>query len=138
MSELRAAARGGGQPTPSMQGSDIDANALSNARENAARAGVKLELRQLPLSDVRPASANGLLVSNPPYGERLGSSADLPRQLARLVDRFPDHFAGLLMAAEQNLVRTRRKPKLYSLFNGDIACTLRCYTPIERRADSER
>ena len=76
------------------------------------------------------------MVANPPYGERLGTNADLPRQLARLVDRFPDDYVGLLMASEQNLVRTRRKPRMFSLFNGDIACTLRCYAPIERARET--
>jgi putative N6-adenine-specific DNA methylase len=135
MQELRAGARGVDGELPLCEGSDINPEALTSAKENATRAGVRLRLRELPMSEARPSTPNGLLVSNPPYGERLASSADLPRQLARLVDRFPDHNAGILMASEQSLARTRRKPKIYTLFNGDIACSLRCYAPIERRGD---
>ncbi|MFZ5890216.1 MAG: THUMP domain-containing class I SAM-dependent RNA methyltransferase [Myxococcota bacterium] len=132
MRELREAARGSEAPLPPYQGSDIDATVLAAARENAARAGVSIELSQRSFVDVRPTSKTGLLVSNPPYGERLASGNDLPRLLARLIDRFPDHAAGLLMAEEQQLGRTRRKPRFYSLFNGDIACNLRVYSPIDR------
>jgi len=136
MAELREGARGApANALPVFAGSDIDPVVLQSARDNAQRAGVEIELSQRSVVDARPSSAHGLLISNPPYGERLESSNDLPRILARLVDRFPDHHAGLLMASEQNLARTRRKPRLYSLFNGDIACSLRVYAPIERKRD---
>jgi putative N6-adenine-specific DNA methylase len=136
MKELRQTAQGSTNALPLIEGSDIDATVLDSARENAARAGVRLTLSQRSMVDVRPSQGGGLLVANPPYGERLGTNADLPRQLARLVDRFPDDYVGLLMATEQNLVRTRRKPRMFSLFNGDIACTLRCYAPIERSRET--
>ncbi|HET9932641.1 MAG TPA: THUMP domain-containing protein [Polyangiaceae bacterium] len=136
MKELREAARGSSDALPEFRGSDVDAAVLDSARENAERAGVQLTLSHRSMIDVRPDGTNGLLVSNPPYGERLGANADLPRQLARLVDRFPDHSVGLLMGAEQNLARTRRKPRMFSLFNGDIACTLRGYAPLDRSGTS--
>jgi 23S rRNA G2445 N2-methylase RlmL len=82
---------------------------------------------------VKPAFDGGLLVTNPPYGERLERDSDLGRQLARAIDRFPDSKAGLLMEASQPLARTRRKPRLFPLFNGNIACSLRVYAPIDRQ-----
>jgi putative N6-adenine-specific DNA methylase len=129
--EARALVREG----PPAFGSDIDAEALARAAENARAAGVRVVLRSSPLRSARPESDRGVLVTNPPYGERIASSPEQARELARLVDRFPDWNVGILLAEEQNMGRTRRKPKGYSLFNGNIACTLRTYSPITRRAE---
>jgi len=96
---------------------------------------VELSLTETASSRVRPEFERGLLVANPPYGERLERSPELPRELSRMIDRFPDWHAGLLMAEAQPLGRTRRKPRLYSLYNGDIACALRTYAPIVRRTE---
>ena len=135
MKELRDQARAAIVPQPApIIGSDISLDMLKIARENAARAGVELTLTPNSAAQARPPGERGLLVANPPYGERLAHSPDLPRQLARLVDRFPDWHAGLLMKEQQLLGRTRRKPRLHSLYNGDIACELRTYLPIVRRA----
>ena len=136
MVELRASARAAILPqSPPITGSDVSAEALEIARENAKRAGVELSLTETASSRVRPEFERGLLVANPPYGERLERSPELPRELSRMIDRFPDWHAGLLMAEAQPLGRTRRKPRLYSLYNGDIACALRTYAPIVRRTE---
>lgn len=134
--ELRETARTGVRPAAErapLFGRDIDAAALAVAGENARRAGIELTLEPAPLANVRPPFQSGLLVTNPPYGERLERDADLGRQLARAVDRFPDARAALFMEGSQPLARTRRKPWLFPLFNGNIACVLRAYAPIDRR-----
>jgi len=120
---------------PPIHGSDSDEQALANARENAQRAGVTLALSQTALADVKPAWASGTLIGNPPYGERLRGDRELPRHLARLVDRFADYSVGLLLAEQQPLGRTRRKPHAYELFNGNIPCTLRTYAPLTHADD---
>jgi 23S rRNA G2445 N2-methylase RlmL len=132
--DLREAARALARPAPAaISGGDIDPRALAITLENARSAGVELSLSERAISEVRPESASGLLVVNAPYGERLVAGNDLPRQLARLIDRFPHHYAGLLLSAEQSLARTRRKPFVFELFNGDLACCLRTYQPIRSR-----
>lgn len=61
-------------PVP-LRGSDRDADALSAARSNAARAGVTDDIAwvQADLQALRPPEGwgPGLLVANPPYGRRL-------------------------------------------------------------------
>lgn len=134
MDELRAQARAAILPhAPPLVGSDVSAEVLKIAAENAKRAGIELTLSETATSRVRPQFERGLLIANPPYGERLTHSPDLPRELSRMIDRFPDWHAGILMKDQQPLGRTRRKPRLYSLYNGDIACVLRTYAPIVRR-----
>lgn len=69
--------------------SDRDAGAVARARANAERACVDLHLLGAPLGKaVQPGWANrrGLLVTNPPYGTRVGKGADLRRLYAALGD----------------------------------------------------
>lgn len=133
MAELREAARALiATDAPPLLGSDADETVLEIARSNARRAELKMELRHVRISTLRQPSERGTLVTNAPYGERLRQASELPRELARLVDRFPDWNVGLLTAESQTLARTRRKPMLHPLYNGDLACSLRTYVPITR------
>lgn len=53
--------------------SDIDGRMVELARENAERAGVlsQINFKQMRLQDFRTDLINGVVISNPPYGERL-------------------------------------------------------------------
>ena len=74
--------------------------------------------------------SNCAVVANPPYRKRLERAHDLPRDLARLVDRHPTSHVGLLMSADQPIGRTRRKPEpLREVFNGNIECVVRVWAP---------
>ena len=54
-------------------GSDIDPQALRLAAENAQKAGVgsRIHLEQRPVADFTPSTEKGMIICNPPYGERL-------------------------------------------------------------------
>src|SRR5205807_1186047 len=76
---------------------DSDAEALRAARANASRAGLggRIEWHQADSSAARPiAEAPGLLVSNPPYGERLGGEAELIKLYSLLGATLKQHFGG--------------------------------------------
>lgn len=70
-------AQGLAKPQPRFLGFDADLRAVSNAGRNAEKAGVgpliHVERRELARFQV-PAGKHGLLVTNPPYGTRLGDS----------------------------------------------------------------
>jgi putative N6-adenine-specific DNA methylase len=72
-----------------LHASDRDAGAVEAARANAERAGVlsDLALEVRPLSGVEPPPGAGWLVSNPPYGVRVGESTPL-RNLYAALGRF--------------------------------------------------
>ncbi len=62
-------------------GSDIDKDAVKIARENAAEAGVE-ESIDFSVKDVADFSApdkSGIMISNPPYGERIGDREGIER-----------------------------------------------------------
>ncbi len=79
---LRAAAAGAVRPAPApVFGMDRDAGAVASARANAARAGVEgaAHFACQPVSALvpPPGTGAGLVIANPPYGERIGDRGDL-------------------------------------------------------------
>jgi putative N6-adenine-specific DNA methylase len=83
-----AAARSAASPAgaAAIAGSDRDAGAVAAARANAARAGVAdaVEFALRSVSDLAPPAGPGLVVSNPPYGVRVGKRGPLRDLYARL------------------------------------------------------
>jgi putative N6-adenine-specific DNA methylase len=76
--DLVAAARAAERAASvAIQASDRDAGAVAATGANAARAGVAgdIELSQRPLSGIEPVRTPGWLVTNPPYGVRVGTRA---------------------------------------------------------------
>lgn len=53
-------------------GADRDPRVLSAAAENAARAGVELRWLRADIAEIDAPAATGLVLANPPWGQRLG------------------------------------------------------------------
>lgn len=125
-------------PAPTIFGSDVSEAAVAAARANLARSGVDpgwLQLRQLDVLHLdEPPAASGLLLTNPPYGERLDMKG---RQSLAQADRFWPELATLLkrrfagwsvglftsdleLPRRLRLKETRRTP----LYNGALECRL--------------
>lgn len=70
-----------------VRGSDIDPAAVKAARENLARlpGGERVELRETDLFATE-GFRDGVIVSNPPYGIRLGETAEVAAMMKRLGD----------------------------------------------------
>jgi putative N6-adenine-specific DNA methylase len=119
------------EPRLHLFGSDTDPKALNAARRNLAEAGIERWV-QLERSDVLERSAPapaGVMVANPPYGERLGSAEELAAFYPRLGDALKQRFAGwrcYIFTADLRLPKlirlqpSRRTP----LFNGALECRL--------------
>ena len=78
---------------PDIQGYDIDSEVIRMARENASRAGVLdlIHLQARPVSALRHSGKYGYIITNPPYGERLGDKD----QLAELYQEIGNAFRTL-------------------------------------------
>ena len=120
---------------PAITGYDSSPKAVRTAQENVALAGLsgKVRIEQRELSRAAPgrAEATGLVVTNPPYGERLGRDSDLPDLYRRLGDTLKRDFTGWRAAVftgnpELGKSLGLRARKMYSLFNGAIECKLLC------------
>jgi putative N6-adenine-specific DNA methylase len=98
-----------------IRGADRDAGAITAARANAERAGVATDigLEVAAISDAKPVGERGWLITNPPYGVRVGDSEALRNLYAQLGnvfrDRFHDWRIGLL-SAEHRLDAQLRVP----------------------------
>lgn len=116
-------------------GSDRDAAVITHARRNAMTAGLEdrigfmvdeLGAGRIP---ALPAGRSGLLVCNPPYGERLGSGEDLTSLHAALGRMVRERFIGwraAILTLEGPLedalgLRWRHR---YRLRNGALDCVL--------------
>jgi putative N6-adenine-specific DNA methylase len=103
-------------PAARFYGNDHDAGAIRMARANAARAGVAgfTVFRQLSVSELTaPDGPPGLVIVNPPYGERIGDKAELQSVYRVLGQVLLTRFAGWrvgLVTSEQDLARATGLP----------------------------
>lgn len=114
-------------------GSDIDPHALRLAKENAERAGVgdvvRFELADAAAFD-RPSS-RGVIVTNPPYGERIGEKDEaerLYRAFGEAYHRNPN-WSLYLLSSHTEFERCFGRPadRKRKLYNGMIKCDLFMY-----------
>ena len=90
-----------GRSTPPIAASDRDAGAIEAARSNAERAGVAndIQFTVQPLSGAKPVgTGRGLLITNPPYGERVGDSKSIRDLYAQLGNTARAKFHGWELA----------------------------------------
>ncbi len=126
-------------------GSDIDADQLDRARACAERAGVAkhIRLQRQPMTSASaPAGSAGLLVTNPPYGERLGEHAELRplyRDLGNTLRRQWLGWDAWVLTAAPSLAKAvgLRASKRIPVFNGPMECRLLNY-PISAAAPEGR
>jgi putative N6-adenine-specific DNA methylase len=140
-------------PVPSaglelLRASDVSGDAVAMTRANLERAGVPVDAanaiapKQIDARQVRPHAETGLLVSNPPYGERLDVRGESRRArtavapdealatfFAEFGDTLKQRFAGWtchLLSADLALQRVLRlaPDRRTVLYNGAIECRL--------------
>jgi 23S rRNA (guanine2445-N2)-methyltransferase / 23S rRNA (guanine2069-N7)-methyltransferase len=119
-------------PRRCIVGSDIDAQAVHMSLENAAQAGVAdwVHVERRSIADVpRPAAPRGLLVCNPPYGERIGAESSLPALYGELGLAMRERFEGWQAAILTGNPPLARHLGVYAkrshrFMNGTIECRL--------------
>jgi 23S rRNA (guanine2445-N2)-methyltransferase / 23S rRNA (guanine2069-N7)-methyltransferase len=129
-------------PKRCILGSDIDSEAVRMSIANASQAGVAdwLHVERRALGDVsRPSGETGLIVANPPYGERIGAESGLPELYAELGSILRDRFQGWQAAILTGNPPLARNLGIYAkrthrVFNGTIECRLLRFDLNEARA----
>ncbi|MBI1310254.1 class I SAM-dependent RNA methyltransferase [bacterium] len=129
--EARDEARSLEQPGPQhvLIGNDIDTEVLRLARYHATQAGVDdlIHFQQRPFSDLQAHKPYGCLITNPPWGERLGEQREveqLYRSMFHVLQPLDTWSIFVLTAHPQfeslfGRPATRRR----KLYNGKIAAT---------------
>lgn len=115
-------------------GSDVSADAIEIARRNVKSAGMSkfIDLKVMPFEGYKTAPASqGLLLMNPPYGERLKpESLDVLYGMIgeRLKHVFPGFQAWILSCRRDCFNKIGLKhTKRIALKNGSLECDFRCY-----------
>ncbi len=119
-------------PSPqAIYGSDLYGYALANTKSNIAAAGLQdvVHLNQANILEISAPMPYGILVTNPPYGVRIGELETLTDFYPKLGDTLKKKFSGwnaYILTADPALPKTirlstsRRTP----LFNGALECRL--------------
>ncbi|MEB3234286.1 MAG: class I SAM-dependent RNA methyltransferase [Cyanobacteriota bacterium] len=133
--ELEAARAAGrstladGEPLATICGSDADPSVVAQAQENAEAAGVApwLQLQSRNCRDFVPPPGPGVMVCNPPYGERLGADDDLELLYSDLGTMVKERCSGWtlwLLSGNPELTRALRMKasRKVPVSNGGIDC----------------
>ena len=114
-------------------GSDSSIDAITAASKNVKSAGLSkyIDLRIKPFQKLTENHGKGILITNPPYGERL-NPRDLMEMYAMLGERLKHVFAGydawVISASFEGLENIGLKPSSKTkLINGDLDCEYRQY-----------
>lgn len=133
----------GDRKWPQFIGYDADPRAIAAANKNIRKAGLedRIRVKTASLARLNTPGGNGIIICNPPYGERLNEKQEV-QQLYRAMGRiFTARFGGWDLGlfisntefGDQLGVKWLAK---VSLHNGPIACKLLC-GPIEKQDDPQ-
>ena len=113
-------------------GSDASFYAVQQAAKNVKAAGVQkdIELKQIRLEELKGGA--GLVMINPPYGERLASNKDMEELYGRIGTALKHQFTGSTAwiissnAAAMKCIGLKPSRKLH-LLNGELDCQFNQY-----------
>jgi len=131
--DIRAAAEARVRPAERMEirGYDIDERAVRATRRNLQEAGFGaiFSVDRSDVLETQPLTDHGILIANPPYGERIGEQDELAAFYPQLGTALKRHWAGwncFFFTADLRLPKlvglkpSRKTP----LFNGPLECRL--------------
>ena len=126
--------------TTTLFGSDISGDMITMTRNNLRNAGIQFEvpLKQIEAQEVKPPTeAPGILLTNPPYGERIGVRGDRSQDADEMTAAFysafsktlKQRFAGwqvYLFTADLSVPKLLRlkESRKTPFFNGALECRL--------------
>ncbi|WP_299010817.1 bifunctional 23S rRNA (guanine(2069)-N(7))-methyltransferase RlmK/23S rRNA (guanine(2445)-N(2))-methyltransferase RlmL [uncultured Shewanella sp.] len=119
----------------SFYGSDIDSRMIALAKRNADAAGVfeLIDFKVINALNATPPSDTGYIISNPPYGERLGNTTELLQLYYQLGDKLKAEFGGWqvgIVNSDTELLSCLKlkADKQMKMFNGQLECAFNLYT----------
>lgn len=118
---------------PVIVGFDQNRHTVNTALAHIANAGLqnKIHVERRDIEDAEPAESwkPGLLICNPPYGERLGDEQETAELYKKFGDTLKTHFIGwkaamIISNPELGFRLGIRSQKPITLFNGALECKL--------------
>ena len=128
----------------SIKGFDSDGDSIQAALKNIEAAGLEgsihVERRELSKFALHEAAskAGGVLVCNPPYGERLDKNSQLMylyRAMGRILQTYCMGWKSAIITNQVEFADALQldNPLTYKVFNGPIRCVLRCGDVVQRQ-----
>ncbi len=109
--------------------SDISEKSVKLASESAALVGVSglIHFQEKNMSLSRPHASVGLILNNPPYGERLGdvnSLSSLYREMGNTWKHYFSNWSAWILSYEETLTKSvgLRSTRTVKVFNGNLEC----------------
>lgn len=109
-----------------IQGYDIDPDVIDIARINSEKAGVEkmIHFQARPVAELSHRKKYGFIITNPPYGERIGEMKELPELYKTLGERYKalDSWSMYLITAYEKAERDigKKADKNRKIYNGMI------------------
>jgi putative N6-adenine-specific DNA methylase len=109
-------------------GSDIDGGVLRNARHNVQQFGLDdyIYFQTLPVSEVKSSRKYGVIICNPPYGERIGEKREVEQLYREMGKAFKemDTWSYYILTSYPDFQKLfgRSSDKNRKLYNGRILC----------------
>jgi 23S rRNA (guanine2445-N2)-methyltransferase / 23S rRNA (guanine2069-N7)-methyltransferase len=114
---------------PRIVGYDEDFRAVRVALQNLEKAGLrgKIHVEKRELSECDPISEKGVLILNPPYGERMGEIERLTTLYGQIGDTFKKRFKnweGYVLTSSPELMKSigLKSSRKTVIFNGALEC----------------
>lgn len=108
-------------------GYDINGRAVRAAMENAQEAGVDdcIAFRRQDVAKLEPTGENGIIIVNPPYGERIGEEAQIKeiyKALGGFLKDYPDWSLFMITTDKEaeERVAGRKADRRRKLYNGRL------------------
>lgn len=115
-------------------GCDLDTQVMRQAKTNARNCGVDrhVSLMTADLATVEAPADSGILICNPPYGERIGSETDLGAFYKLLGDVLKQRFKGwtaFVLSGNKLLAKSigLKSSQRFAVLNGNLPCQLMKY-----------
>lgn len=110
-----------------IKGFDIDPRAISACNENADEAGVGEDIRfyKMDMLKFRTECENGIIITNPPYGERIGEKKDIEKIYEKLGQIMQDDptWSVFMITTDKDIEEKffgRKADRRRKLYNGRI------------------
>ena len=107
-----------------IQGYDIDGDIIKAARDNARLAGVadKIHFQQRPVAELHHPRKYGFIITNPPYGERIGEKEEMEALYGQLAEAYKglDSWSAYVITGYDGVEKLmgRKADKNRKIYNG--------------------
>ena len=107
-----------------IQGYDIDGDMVKSAKENAILAGVDklIHFQKRPVAELSHAKKYGFIVTNPPYGERIGEQEEVIKLYQELAEGYKrlDSWSAYIITGYTDVEKYmgRKADKNRKIYNG--------------------